>query len=283
MHILGGVVDSTNYGVYQGDGIAQRVYTIGTPYISDDLRLLKFSQNAAVMNITHPNYPPYTLTLFDATNWVLAPVVFGATVGSPGITSLTGSAAGVVAYKYTVTAIDANEQESPPAYVSVLASVQDLRIDPGTNAISWVGVAGAQAYNIYGSSPSYVALAADTGGMGYIGSVPVSVNYFTDSNIAPDFSQVPPIHDDPFTNIANPAVSSYFQQRLVYANGGGNLVQTFWASRTGSSYNFDISNPPQANDAITAELVSLEVNEIKSLIPMPTGLIALDHQWCMAD
>jgi hypothetical protein len=52
-------------------------------------------------------------------------------------------------------------------------------------------------------------------------------------------------------------------------------VQTFWASKTGAPYNFDISKPSQANDAITGALVSLEVNEIKSLVPVPTGLIAL--------
>ena len=215
MLILEVPVDSTNYGVYQGGGLAQRVYTIGSPYIGAELRQLKFSQNASIMNITHPSHPPYTLTLIDATNWVLAPVVFGATVGSPGITSLTGSGTGAVLYKYTVTAVDANNQEGPPAFVTVLSGVQDLRLDPGTNAIVWNGVAGAQSYNIYGSSPSYVPLSPDTGGLGFMGSVPSSVNYFTDSNIGPDFTQVPPIHDDPFTNIANPAVSSYFQQRLA--------------------------------------------------------------------
>lgn len=271
-------VNSTTWPAYAGGGVAQRIYTIGTPYTANQLSLLKFSQNANVMNITHPDHPPYKLTLFSATNWTLAPAVFGATVGSTSSVAVTSSAAGAVQYKYTVTAVDENDQEGLAGPVTVITTAQDLRVTAGTNLIQWNAVAGAIAYNIYGSPASYVALAANIGGMGFIGSVPGDVLAFTDSNIAADFAQTPPEHDDPFNGVSpavHPQVSSYFQQRLVYGNGGGNLVQTFWASKTGAPYNFDFSNPTQANDAITGALVSLEVNEIKSMIPMPTGLVML--------
>ena len=43
-------------------------------------------------------------------------------------------------------------------------------------------------------------------------------------------------------------------------------------SKTGAPYNFDFSVPAQANDSIVGSLVSLEVNEIKSMIPMPYGI-----------
>lgn len=266
------VVDSTSYGVYTGGGAMKRVYTIATPYEGQDLALLKFSQNASVMNITHPLYPPYTLTLIDATNWVLEPVVFGASVEPPPSISVTSTGTGPVTYKYVVTSVDDNEQESPPSAVGSVSSTLDLRLDPGTNTVTWSPATGAVAYNVYGSSPSYAGLGGGVSGVGFMGVT--YDNQFQDSNIAPDFSQTPPVHENPFAGV-NPAVSSYFQQRLVYANGGGDLVQTFWASRVGASYNFDTSTPPQANDAITAELVSLEVNEIKSMVPMPTGLIML--------
>lgn len=267
-------VDSTNWLPMTGPGLAARVYTLPTPYLQAELSLLKFSQNAAVMNITHPNHPPYKLQLINATNWVLTPAVFGATVGSPtGITTISTNP-GSASYKYTVTAMDANGQEGVNGTVNVLTDVRDLRVEAGSNIIQWSAVPGAASYNIYGSPASYAPLTADTGGLGFIGSVNSSITTFFDSNISADFAQTPPIHDNPFVGV-NPQVSSYFQQRLVYANGGGQLVATFWASKTGASYNFDISNPSQANDAITAELVSLEVNEIKSMIPMPTGLIMM--------
>jgi hypothetical protein len=268
------ILDSTHWGVYGGGGTVQRVYTITTPYAVADLPLLKFSQNASIMNITHPKYPPHKLQLFTATNWNLSPAVFGSTAAGPTFNAFTSSTTGAVSYKYAVTSVDANNQESTVGFVYVAPSLADLRTVAGTNQIVWNST-GAFAYNVYGSSPSYTGWNPDTGGLGFIGTVDGSeVTLFTDSNISPDFAQSPPIHENPFTNV-NPSCSSYFQQRLVYANGGGGLVATFWASRTGAPYNFDVSNPVQANDAITASLVSLEVNEIMSLIPMPTGLIAL--------
>lgn len=271
--VTGDLVNSINYGPYISGGTVQRVYTIPTPYTADELPLLKFSQNASVMNITHPNHPAYKLTLISATNWTLVPATIGATVGAPGTTTVTPSGPGVVSYKYLITGVDANNQEGPPGNVAITNLAQDLRTIVGSNAIGWAGATGAIFYNVYGSSPSYSGVNADPTGVGFLGSVRGG-GVFIDSNIAPDFSQTPPIHDDPFAGV-NPQVSSYFQQRLVYANGGGDLVETFWMSKVGAAYNFDISNPPQANDAISAELVSLEVNEIKSMIPMPTGLIML--------
>jgi hypothetical protein len=267
-------INSTNWAVYGGGGIAQRVYTLATPYLGPELALLKFSQNAAVMNITHPNHPPYKLQLFTATNWTLTPATFGSSVPPPSSVSVSSSGAGSVSYKYALTAVDQNNQESVASVVVVANGVQDLRTSAGSNFVGWGDSPGSAFNNVYGSSASYSPLPPNTGGLGFMGTVDTGIGSFVDSNIAPDFSITPPVHDNPF-QFVNPAVSSYFQQRLVYANGGGQNVATFWASRTGAPYNFDISNPSQANDAITGTLVSLEVNEIKSLIPMPTGLIVL--------
>jgi hypothetical protein len=272
---LGTPVNSSAWANYTGGATVQRVYTIATPYTSDDLALLKFSQNASVMNITHPHHPPYILTLIDATNWTLVPTTFGATIGSPTITSsISSGGTGTTYYKYTVTSVDQNNQESVPISIAVTGPGPDLRVLAGSNRITWGLVTGASAYNVYGTSPSYFVPPADVGGVGFMGSTLPSVNLFTDTNIAADFSQTPPIHENPFSGIF-PQVSSYFQQRLVFGNGGGNDVATFWMSKVGAPYNFDVSNPVQSNDAITGSLVSLEVNEIKSMVPMPSGLLVL--------
>ena len=273
-------VDSTNWaGTYGGGGFTQRVYTITTPYQEHELSLLKFSQNASVMNITHIAHPPATLTLISATNWVLAQIVVGSTIVGPTIqTIVTTPTIGPVAYKYIATAIDGNNQESPPGNPGIYTGGPDLRVTQGTNLVTWNAVASAASYNLYASAPTYAlgSLVFDQGGVGLIANLPSNVTAFSDSNVSPDFSQTPPIHEDPFiiTGVY-PGVSSYFQQRLVYANAGGQYVSTFWMSKVGAPYNFDVSSPSQANDAITGTLVSLEVNEIKSLIPMPTGLVML--------
>jgi hypothetical protein len=173
---------------------------------------------------------------------------------------------------YTVTAVDAQGQEAPLAAFGTANGVLDLRTTSGTIEIDWSASAGATAYNVYKSSPSFIGAVPTGAPLGFIGSSSSLV--FLDSNINPDFSQTPPIHENPFVS-EHPGVSAYFQQRLTYANGGGNDKDRFWMSKPGTDNNFDISNPTVDDDAIDARLVSLEVNEIKSMVPMPSGLIML--------
>lgn len=71
-----------------------------------------------------------------------------------------------------------------------------------------------------------------------------------------------------------PSVPAYFQQRLVLAGPSGS-PQQFNMSIPGSYYNFNISNPIQDDDAIEATINSLQLNTIKALVPMPTGLVTL--------
>lgn len=76
--------------------------------------------------------------------------------------------------------------------------------------------------------------------------------------------------------VGNPSVPSFFQQRLVLAAPPGAL-QTFYMSQPGSYYNFNVSYPIQSDDAIAGAIVSGQLNEIKSLISMPSGLIILSN------
>jgi hypothetical protein len=225
------------------------------------------------MNITHDAYNAATLTLTDATDWTLTITTIGATITSPTSITATASGTGPVWLLYTVTAVDSQGQEAPIAAFGAASSVLDLRVTSGTISITW-SASDATAYNVYKSSPSFLGDVPTGAPLGFIGSS-TSLT-FLDSNIDPDFSQTPPIHQDPFgPGVKNPGVSAYFQQRLVYANGGGNDKDRFWMSKPGADSNFDISNPTVDDDAIDARLVSLEVNEIKSMIPMPSGLIML--------
>ena len=69
-------IDSTNYGVYVSDGIAQRVYKIASPYDYEDLELLKFTQQADIVYISHPSYAPRKLSRLGATSWTIAEIGF---------------------------------------------------------------------------------------------------------------------------------------------------------------------------------------------------------------
>lgn len=75
----------------------------------------------------------------------------------------------------------------------------------------------------------------------------------------------------------NPSVPGYINQRLCLAAPLG-APQTFYMSQPGSYYNFNISNPTQADDAITGSIVSGQLNAIKSMVSMPSGLILLSSR-----
>lgn len=75
----------------------------------------------------------------------------------------------------------------------------------------------------------------------------------------------------------NPTISSFFQQRLVFAGPVSN-PQQFNMSRPGAYYNFNVSNPIQPDDAFQGTLVSGQLNTIQGLISQPQGLVALSDQ-----
>lgn len=71
-----------------------------------------------------------------------------------------------------------------------------------------------------------------------------------------------------------PSVPSFFQQRLVLAAPNG-APQTFYMSQPGAYYNYNVSLPAQADNAITGTLVSGQLNSIKSLVSQQSGLLVL--------
>jgi len=76
------------------------------------------------------------------------------------------------------------------------------------------------------------------------------------------------------SSAGNPQVPGFVQQRLILAGPNG-APQTFYMSRPGQYFNFDISNPIQASDAITATLVSGTLNSIKSIVSSAAGMLVL--------
>lgn len=72
----------------------------------------------------------------------------------------------------------------------------------------------------------------------------------------------------------NPTVPGFVQQRLVLASNSY-LPATFYMSKPGLYYNFDISLPVIASDSITGTLVSGTLNTIKSIVGSSAGMIIL--------
>lgn len=195
--LFGNPVDGTGYTPYTTGGDVQRLYTISSPYAAADLALLKFTQNIDAMIFCNTNYVPYQLTFTNATSWTLVPIVFGSSVAAPtGLFGATTLAGGPVFYSYIVTALDANSQESPQSTPLAVGGLTDIRTTPGSITINWTGVTGAASYNVYRAEVVYGALVPAGAGYGFIGNC--TGTSLVDSNIAPDFSQGPPVAANPF-------------------------------------------------------------------------------------
>jgi hypothetical protein len=194
----GNLINTSAYTAYTSGGTVARVYTLTSPYTSADLTQIKFAQNVTDLILCQPNYVPYKLTLITAANWTITAITFGSTANPPtGQVVATTLGAGTWNYAYVITTVDANGQESAVSPYAVLANVLDLRNNPGTNTVTWDAISGAASYNIYKAELRLTNPVPAGSQFGFVGNVTSPIFY--DSNISPDFSQGPPIVQNPFS------------------------------------------------------------------------------------
>ncbi len=74
--VNGVTIDGTAFTAYTSDGQAQRVYTLTTTYLEEDLFQLKFVQSADVLYIYHVDYPTKTLSRTADASWTLTILTF---------------------------------------------------------------------------------------------------------------------------------------------------------------------------------------------------------------
>lgn len=201
--VYGNTVDATGFDAYAGGGEAASIYTLATPYSDADLQWLKFTQSADVMTIcdvnqqTRAEYVPLDLARLANNNWEFRSIVEDAPAQPPATITVTASDDGDVTYQYVVTAVSSDDgTESVASTIGQCASAVDIAATAGTITVTWAGVAGINQYNIYKASPGY-GTAPPVGALfGYAGSA--FGTQFLDSNIVADFTQVPPLHKNPF-------------------------------------------------------------------------------------
>ena len=248
-------IDSTGYTAYSSGGTAARVYTIVSPYTGAELAELKFTQNGASLIICHPNHPPYVLTLISATNWTLAAITFGTTASAPTLTHIGSSLPwanfyttppqpGQTYYNYAVTAVDQYGQESSISNIGTSGPSVDIRTYPGSNIISWNPVTGAVRYNLYEAELSYFGVSPAGAVFGYIGYS--TGTQFIDSNIGPDFSETPPISNNPFIGAGVQYVTmtnagSYTTVPTVTFTGGSPAITALGTARLGITGSITVS------------------------------------------
>ncbi len=220
---LGFPLDSRNFSAYVSGGTAARLTTVASPYAAVDLPWLKVVQSADVMSLTCVNqstgteYRPYDLSRLAANNWQFNAVSFAAPIAAPvsltGVASNTSPPTGqtLANYSFVVTAVDPiTGGESNPSPAVTVNSV-DIGLTEGAITLTWAAVPGASKYNIYQAPVSVGNVAVPIGSnYGYIGTA--FGTQFVNSNIVPDVTTSPPLHQNPF------APSTILQ---VLSTGGG--------------------------------------------------------------
>ena len=148
----GNDIDSVSYGAYVSGGTVARVYTITTTYQGPDLPMLKYSQSADVMTITHNSYAPMNLIRTGDAAWTLAAITFAPSLAAPASPSATPSSTGDgTSYVYVVTAISAaTGEESVASVTATAANSKTMSLTSGAYVtVSWTAVAGSLQYNVY--------------------------------------------------------------------------------------------------------------------------------------
>lgn len=235
--VYGSAINTTTYTAYISGGMASRIFELATPYSDADLDYLKWTQSADVMSIccwnqvTGTLYAPRDLSRLSDSNWTLTVTAYGATISAPTGLVATAYSSDTLStfYSYVVTAISEATGEESIASASVVVENNDISIAAGSNTIGWLASTGASSYNVYKGQPSYGTFPA--AGISY-GLMATSLGQNAiDRNTTPDYTFVPPVHDDPFaigaiTDVVPTAIGlNYSQQTIGYtittATGSG--------------------------------------------------------------
>ncbi len=233
---------------------------IETPYLSEDISMLKYAQSADVMTLCHNKYAPCELSRSSHYNWNLNTISFTPAISAPtNVTAVwTGGNEHPAKYRYVVTAVkrDTYEESNRSSVVTVTGEMEAYWGTTEYITISYSAVANASEYNIYRRVNGIYA---------YVGTS--STTTFIDDKIEPDLTSTAPVFTNPFSNSNNPACVNYFQQRKVYACLKKNPQQLI-ASQTSTNNNFNVSRPLNTTDSINITLSEREVNEIRHIIAL---------------
>ncbi len=113
--VTGVDINSTSLAAFTSGGTVARIFELVTPYVSADLALLKYTQSADVMTITHTSYDPRDLTRTANDVWTIVPVEFDNVADVPPDIVVNADTSASATRVYKVTAIDKDTQgESLP-------------------------------------------------------------------------------------------------------------------------------------------------------------------------
>ena len=243
---------------------------IETPYSLYNARQLSVAQSGDVLFLACQGVAPHKLMRLGYNNWNFEPMRFDCPLASPGSVAVSfvngarksdGSvspATLLTPYEYMVTAVDADGKESEASASSSLTGPASNNWQAGDYVqVSWAAVSGAVEYRVYkgafGARPGYLAATGQ--------------GLYRDYNVAPTLGETPPKWVHPFGNGDYPAITGFFEQRLVFASTPSR-PQTVWLSRSAAYDNFSASSPVRDDDAIEITIASNEVSRMNWLVSL---------------
>ena len=119
-------LNSSSYDAYVSGGMSYGVFEIETPYSYDEVKEFKYVQSADVITFAHQNHRPQELLRYGDTNWVIQELQFDPNVTYPTGTTVSGGPTGTKYFSYTVTAVNAEGEESLPASGSGSKSITNI-------------------------------------------------------------------------------------------------------------------------------------------------------------
>ena len=235
--IDGNNVNTTSYTAYTSGGIANRVYTLTTTYLTADLFEIKYAQSADVMYLCHPDYSVKKLSRTGHTSWTITEVDF--TNGpylDDNTTAVTfHSSAHTVGTGRDLTSSAATFASTDVGrLVSFRTGYGEITAFTSTTAVTWTIIKDTGS----GSNSTDWALGAFSDTTGY------------------------------------PSCVTFYEQRLVFA-GTTNQPQTLFFSRSGDYENMDENRggTVASDDAMIYTIASNQVNVIQSLKATRTLII----------
>ena len=242
--IDGNNVNTTSYTTYTSGGIANRVYTLTTTYLTADLFNIKYAQSADVMYLCHPDYSVKKLSRTGHTSWTITEVDFtdGPYLDDNITTTTFGMSSHTVGTGRTLTASAITGINNNTGFQSTdVGRLFTFRDGYGEiTAITSTTVVTATVLKDMGSSSTTTAWA---------------LGAFSDTT-------------------GHPSCVTFYEQRLVFA-GTSDQPQTLFFSRSGDYENMheNRGGTVAADDAMIYTIASNQVNVIQSLKATRTLII----------
>lgn len=189
-------LDTSILSAYVSGGTLSPVYEVVSPYADTDIPNLVVEQYRDLLRITHASFPIHNLTRVAHTSWVFSEEVISPYSEGPAIVSSSASAVGSAEVVFAVSKVLADGSESVLGPLYKMDSIVNYVETEGSVSVSWAAASDAKYYNIYRSIVSSAEVLLSGIDFGYVGRS--FGTKFTDPNIIPDFTRVPPTNYNPF-------------------------------------------------------------------------------------